>query len=76
MRAITGGIALVTTFVGLLVTTWLTSGLQITGFSTWVLATLIVWVFGVIALLVLPLVIFKKALAARSGSGPNIPPMR
>ncbi len=76
VRAITGGIALVTTFFGLLVTTWLTDGLQITGFSTWVLATLIVWLFGVIALLVLPLVIFKKALAARGGSGPNIPPMR
>ena len=76
VRAITGGIALVTTFFGLLVTTWLTNGLQITGFSTWVLATLIVWLFGVIALLVLPMVVFKKALAARAGSGPNIPPMR
>jgi hypothetical protein len=76
VRAITGGIALVTTFVGLLVTTWLTDGLQISGFSTWVLATLIVWLFGVIALLVLPLVIFKKTLAQRSGSGPQIPPMR
>lgn len=76
VRAITGGIALVTTFFGLLVTSWLTSGLVITGFSTWVLATLIVWLFGVIAVLVLPLVIFKKALAARANSGPNIPPMR
>ena len=76
VRAITGGIALVTTFFGLLVTTWLTDGLQITGFSTWVLATLIVWLFGVIALLALPLVIFKKTLARRSGSGANIPPMR
>jgi putative membrane protein len=76
VRAITGGIALVTTFFGLLVTTWLTDGLVITGFSTWVLATLIVWLFGVIALLLLPLVVFKKALAARQGSGPNIPPMR
>ncbi len=75
-RAITGGIGLVTTFFGLLVTTWLTSGLIITGASTWVIATLIVWLFGVIALLVLPLVIFKKALAARANSGPNIPPMR
>ena len=74
LRAITGGIALVTTFVGLLVTTWLTDGLVITGVSTWVLATLVVWLFGVIALLVLPLVIFKKALAARPG--PDIPPMR
>ena len=76
VRAITGGIALVTTFVGLLVTTWLTDGLQITGFSTWVIATLVVWVFGVIAVLVLPLVIFKKTLAQRAGSGPHIPPMR
>ena len=76
VRAITGGIALVTTFVGLLVTTWLTDGLQITGFSTWVIATLVVWLFGVIAVLVLPLVIFKKVLAQRSGSGPQVPPMR
>lgn len=76
VRAITGGIALVTTFVGLLVTTWLTDGLQITGFSTWVIATLVVWLFGVIAVLVLPLVVFKKALAQRTGSGPQVPPMR
>ena len=76
VRAITGGIALVTTFVGLLVTTWLTDGLQITGFSTWVIATLVVWLFGVIAALVLPLVIFKKALAQRTGSGPQVPPLR
>lgn len=76
VRAITGGIALVTTFVGLLVTTWLTDGLQITGFSSWVIATLVVWLFGVIAILVLPLVIFKKTLAARTGSGPQVPPMR
>ena len=58
-----------TTFVGLLVTTWLTDGLQITGFSTWVIATLVVWVFGVIAVLVLPMVIFKKTLAQRAGRG-------
>ena len=76
VRALTGGIALVTTFVGLLVTTWLTNGLVITGFSTWVIATLIVWLFGVIALLLLPLIIFKKALARRADQGPSIPPMR
>ena len=46
VRAITGGIALVTTFVGLLVTTWVTDGLQISGFSTWVIATLLVWLAG------------------------------
>ncbi len=75
-RAITGGIGLVTTFVGLLVTTWLTSGLQISGTTTWVIATLVVWLFGVIAIMVLPLVIFKKALAAKGSGGPQIPPMR
>jgi putative membrane protein len=74
-RAITGGIALVTTFVGLLVTTWLTDGLAISGAGTWLAATLIVWLFGVVAVLLLPLVIFKKALAARSAT-PPMPPMR
>ncbi len=74
-RALTGGIALVTTFVGLMVTTWLTSGLTIVGVSNWLFATLVVWLFSVIATLVLPLVIFKKALAERA-SGPTLPPMR
>ncbi len=74
-RALTGGIALVTTFVGLLVTTWLTSGLAITGAATWVIATIVVWLFSVVATLLLPLVIFKKTLAQR-GSGPMLPPTR
>lgn len=76
VRAITGGIALVTTFVGLLVTTWLTDGLVITGAATWIVATLIVWLFGVLAVLVLPLVIFKKTLAQRQSTGRSLPPMR
>lgn len=75
VRAITGGIALVTTFVGLLVTTWLTEGLVISGAGTWLAATLIVWLFGVVAMIALPLVIFKKALARRDSTS-NIPPMR
>jgi hypothetical protein len=74
-RAITGGIALVTTFVGLLVTTWLTGGLVISGAGTWLGATLIVWLFGVVAVLLLPMVIFKKALAARAAT-PQVPPLR
>lgn len=57
-----GGVALVTTFVGLLLTTLLTSGLSITGITTWVLATLIVWLCGVLAAIVLPLFLFKKIL--------------
>ncbi|MFT3973402.1 MAG: phage holin family protein [Amaricoccus sp.] len=73
-RALTGGIALVSTFVGLLVTTWLSTGIAITGASTWVIATLVVWVFGVVAMLLLPLVVFKKTLAARPT--PTMPTIR
>lgn len=66
--ALRGGIALVTTLVGLIITSLLTDGIQITGISTWVLATLIVWMFSLIATLVLPLVIFKKTLQKAKGN--------
>jgi len=72
-RMLTGGISLVVIFVSLLVTTWLSSGLVITGVTTWILATLIVWVFGVVAMLLLPLVIFKKTLAAARANQPRTP---
>jgi hypothetical protein len=75
-RALTGGIALVTTFVGLLVTTWLTSGLTISGAASWVMATIVVWLFTVVAILVLPMVIFKKLLASPGGPGSTLPPTR
>lgn len=57
-----GGIALVTTFVSLVITSLISDGISITGTSTWFLATLIVWVFSIIGSLVLPLLIFKKTL--------------
>lgn len=57
-----GGIALVNTFVALLLTSLFSSGISIDGLSTWVLATLIVWLFSMIGSLVLPLFLFKKAL--------------
>ena len=60
--ALRGGVALATTLVGLIVTTLISTGIQINGLQTWVLATLIVWLFALIATLILPLVIFKKTL--------------
>lgn len=64
-RMLVGGISLVVIFVSLLVTSLVAGdNLIITGVTTWILATLIVWVFGVVAMLLLPLVIFKKTLAA------------
>lgn len=60
--AFRGGIALVTTFAGLLITSLISDGLRISGIDTWLIATLIVWLFGVIASLVLPLFIFKSVV--------------
>jgi hypothetical protein len=68
-----GGVSLVSILVSFFVTTIITSQIVITGFSTWVLATLIVWIFGIIAMLLLPMVIFKKTLAAARGGRPQPP---
>ncbi len=57
-----GGIALVTTLVGLIVTTLLSSGISIRGLSTWVVATLVIWIFSILGNVLLPLVLFKKTL--------------
>jgi len=63
--ALRGGVELVTTFVGLLITTWISSGLQITGAKTWVLATLIVWLAALVAALILPALLVGKAVDQR-----------
>lgn len=60
--ALRGGIALVTTFVSLLLTTLLTDSLRIQGVMTWVLAPFIVWAFVLVAAILLPLVLFRKVL--------------
>jgi uncharacterized membrane protein YvlD (DUF360 family) len=57
-----GGIALVTTFVGLVITDIFSDGISISGASSWIIATLVVWIFGVIGSVVLPLFLFKKTL--------------
>ena len=57
-----GGIALVTVFVVLLLTTLFTDGLQISGFAAWITAPLIIWVTTVVAGILLPMVLFKKVL--------------
>ena len=64
--ALRGGVALVSTFLGLLITTWLSSGLKIDGVRTWVLATLIVWLAALIADLLLPVILVKKAVDRRT----------
>ena len=60
-----GGVALVTTLLGLLVTTWLSSGLRISGATTWVLATVIVWLAALLADVILPVFLVKNAVDTR-----------
>ncbi len=65
LPALRGGIALITTFVGLLVTDLFLAGLSISGISTWILASLVVWLCALLAGILLPLILFKKALDQR-----------
>jgi putative membrane protein len=59
-----GSTALVTTFVGLVVTNLLSDGLVISGAVTWLLATIIVWVAALIAGVVLPALFLKQAVTS------------
>lgn len=58
--ALQGGVALVTTFVGLYITSKLVDGMVIGGISNWLAATLLVWLGSLIASLFLPLIALKK----------------
>jgi putative membrane protein len=60
--ALRGGVALIATLVGLIITAAVSDGLEITGIQTWVLAALIVWVISLIGTLLLPLVLVKKTV--------------
>lgn len=66
MPALRGGIALVTTFVGLVLTSLFTDGLSISGLTAWIMAPLIVWLCVVVAGIVLPMFLFKSVLAKTS----------
>ncbi len=60
--ALRGGIALATTFIGLLLASIFTSGIEIRDLSTWILAPLVIWVTVVVMSIVLPMVLFKNIL--------------
>lgn len=62
MPTLRGGIALVTTLFGLLLTVIFTSGLKIDDIQTWVLAPMIIWLSVVIAGILLPMFLFKTVL--------------
>jgi hypothetical protein len=62
-----GATALAATLAGLIITTLISDGLQMEGLSTWIYATLIVWVAALAAAIVLPLIFVKSRLEETAG---------
>jgi putative membrane protein len=65
--ALRGGVALVATLVGLIITSLVSDGLSIEGAGTWVGATVIVWIVSLLGVLVLPFLFIKKKIEAGRG---------
>lgn len=63
-----GGVGLISTFIALLVATLLSGGLRIHGVSTWIAATLIVWLVTALATLVVPRLLAKILGDSTTGS--------
>ena len=63
-----GGVGLISTFIALLVATLLSGGLRIHGVSTWIAATLIVWLVTALATPVLPRLLAKILGDSTTGS--------
>src|SRR5690349_24282403 len=64
-RALSGSSALLASFVALVITAWLSDGLNISGGTTWLLATVIIWAASLLLGIVLPLFVFKRWMAER-----------
>lgn len=60
-----GGIALVATFVSLVITVAISDGISISGVVTWIAATFIVWLAALLAMFILPFLGLKKYLDER-----------
>lgn len=63
-----GGIGLVSTFVALLIASFFPGGLTISGISTWISATLVVWIVTALGAWVLPILFLKERKAKHSAS--------
>ncbi len=62
--ALLGSTSLVATLISLVVTSLFSDSLTISGIGAWIWVTVLVWAVSLVARMVLPLIIFKKALGA------------
>lgn len=58
--ALLGGSSLLSTFLGLLITTIISDGIAITGLTTWILATVIVWLAALGAGVIIPALLARR----------------
>jgi uncharacterized membrane protein YvlD (DUF360 family) len=65
--ALTGGVGLISTFIGLWVATLVGDGLSIDGAQAWLLGGVVVWIVTMLGTLLLPLVLVKKAVRQDRG---------
>ena len=64
-RMFMGGVGIFSTFVALFITNLISGALTINGIGTWILAAIIVWLFGAIAAFLLPFLLVKKVVNER-----------
>lgn len=55
-----GGVALIATFVSLVITVAISDGISISGVVTWIAATFIVWLASLLAVFILPFLGLRK----------------
>jgi len=67
--AFLGGVGLLSTFVALLIASLISTGLVITGWQTWILATLIVWLVTALATFALPLIFLREKVTGGTAAG-------
>lgn len=60
-----GGVALIATLIALIVTDLVSDGFSIDGVGTWIAATVIVWLGGLLAAFILPFLGLRKYLEER-----------
>ena len=65
LPALRGSLSLVVTFLGLVITDLASSGFSIRGISTWLFATVLVWIAALVAGMILPILLVKRAVKER-----------
>ena len=59
---LTGGVGLFSALIALFITASISSDLTVTGFSTWLVAALVIWLASMVAAFILKLTVAKKVI--------------